>query len=82
MFLWRKFLQYFSVSQVFFNNFLQNFSNFSRANTNIDGPRNRLSLENPSNKHSDSSDQRIFERVDQPSSGEFATFDHQLGSFF
>nr|CAD2160088.1 unnamed protein product [Meloidogyne enterolobii] len=47
-------------------------------NTNIDGPRNRLSLENPSSKHSDSSDQRIFERVDQPSSGEFATFDHQL----
>uniref|UniRef100_A0A915LL55 Uncharacterized protein n=1 Tax=Meloidogyne javanica TaxID=6303 RepID=A0A915LL55_MELJA len=52
--------------------------NVDRANTNIDGPRNRLSLENPSSKHSDSSDQRIFERVDQPSNGEFATFDHQL----
>nr|CAD2160947.1 unnamed protein product [Meloidogyne enterolobii] len=62
-----------SCDENFCNTFL-----FLKANTNIDGPRNRLSLENPSNKQSDSSDQRIFERVDQPSSGEFATFDHQL----
>lgn len=62
-----------SCDENFCNTFL-----FLKANTNIDGPRNRLSLENPSSKHSDSSDQRIFERVDQPSSGEFATFDHQL----
>ena len=79
MFLWRKFLQYISFSQVS-KNFFQILKINLRANTNIDGPRNRFLPENnPSNKLSNSSDQRIFERIEQPSSGEFATFDHPLG---